>query len=120
MLDCGRPLSRACQDQAVLIIDQRIIGIFFIRLSGLVQNHILIPVFRQESNVHADKRHGADVRASVDHLFDLAPGHRAVLHLKPGEIVVRSFFAVAINVEARDRMTEDLLAFLQLLLDFVD
>ncbi len=69
---------------------------------------------------HADERHGADVRAGVHHLFDFAPGHRAVLHLKPSEIVVRRLFAVAVDVEARDRVAEDLLALLQLLLNLVD
>src|SRR5690606_37462285 len=43
----------------------------------------------------------------------------AVLHLEPGEVIVRRFHAVAVDVERRDRVAEDLLTIEQLLLRLV-
>ena len=63
-----------------------------------------------------DHRSGADVRARGDHLLDVRELQRAVLHFKPGEVVMLGRFAIAGDIHLRLREAEDLLAVEQLLL----
>ena len=60
---------------------------------------------------HADHRGGAvGAGARRDHLRDVVPRHRAVLHLEPDEPVVLADLAIELRIERADRVAGDLLA----------
>ena len=63
----------------------------------------------------ADHRRRTGFRARGNHRFHISEFETAVLHLKPGVVVVLRIFAVLSDIEFRLRKAEDLFAVKELL-----